>query len=77
MKALDWQGATGFNAATSHALIAGNTDGDDTNIASAGDVIGHGPFTFVRVFNAGHMVPASQPAVTLDLFNKFLRSETL
>jgi carboxypeptidase C (cathepsin A) len=29
-------------------------------------------FAFLRVFNAGHMVPMDQPAVALELLNKFL-----
>ena len=35
----------------------------------------HGNFTFLRVYQAGHMVPMDQPEVSLEMFKKFLNKE--
>jgi carboxypeptidase C (cathepsin A) len=35
----------------------------------------HG-LTFLRVFDAGHMVPTDQPAVSLDMITQFLQGES-
>lgn len=75
MRALEWEGASAFNAANPRALTGGSSGGEGADSTSAGEVIDAGSFTFVRVFNAGHMVPADQPAVALNLFSKFLKNE--
>jgi cathepsin A (carboxypeptidase C) len=49
-----WSGATNIKAATPKAWMTYNGHG--------GDVANSGHFTFLRVFNAGNMVPHDQPA---------------
>ncbi|OWZ03773.1 Serine protease [Phytophthora megakarya] len=69
-RALQWEGRDGFNAAPETAFIT-------TNGTNAGVVRSlNNQFTFLRVFNSGHMVPQDQPAVALDMLNKFLKNET-
>ncbi|KAG3114173.1 Serine carboxypeptidase-like [Phytophthora idaei] len=66
--ALQWKGRDGFNAAPETSFITAN----GTN---AGKVRSFNQFTFLKVFNSGHMVPKDQPAVALDMLNKFLKSQ--
>ncbi|KAL7685110.1 putative peptidase S10, serine carboxypeptidase, alpha/Beta hydrolase [Plasmopara halstedii] len=68
--ALDWKGKNQFNAAS------------ETTYITAGGLIGgvvrsYDHFTFLRVYNSGHMVPQDQPAVALDMLNKFLKDQRL
>ncbi|KAF4317347.1 hypothetical protein G195_009307 [Phytophthora kernoviae 00238/432] len=75
---LDWKGKGAFNAAEERAFIAHDPllPNGSTSI-DAGVVRSFENFAFVRVFDAGHMVPMNQPAVALDLINKFLANEAL
>ncbi|KAF4031871.1 Serine carboxypeptidase [Phytophthora infestans] len=68
--ALDWKGKEGFNAAPETTY----TTADGTN----GGVVRsfNNQFTFLKVFNSGHMVPQDQPAVALDMLNKFLNNQS-
>ncbi|KAJ0394347.1 hypothetical protein ATCC90586_007113 [Pythium insidiosum] len=75
--ALDWQGKDGFNAATDRPFITRDPVVKDSPQVEAGVVRTFGGFTFLRLFNAGHMVPSDQPAVALEMINKFLRNEAL
>ncbi|KAF0698424.1 Aste57867_10953 [Aphanomyces stellatus] len=68
-KKLQWHGHHEFNAAPVVPLIV---DG-----VWAGDVHATRLLSFVRVFNAGHMVAKDQPAVALALINRFLHHESL
>ncbi|GFR42356.1 hypothetical protein Agub_g3051 [Astrephomene gubernaculifera] len=43
----------------------------------AGTVRQLGPLSFVRVYQAGHMVPMDQPRAALDLITRFTRGKTL
>ena len=38
----------------------------------AGEARTYGGFTFLRVYNAGHMVPADQPKAALALLNTLI-----
>lgn len=38
----------------------------------AGEVKNHKKFTFLRIFNGGHMVPFDQPEASLDFFNRWI-----
>jgi cathepsin A (carboxypeptidase C) len=64
--ALDWSGAAAFNGQVDSLY---SVDG-----AGAGVVRTANGFTFLQVFEAGHMVPSDQPAVALDMVNKFIRN---
>ncbi|KAL4494283.1 hypothetical protein ABPG73_018802 [Tetrahymena malaccensis] len=44
------------------------------NGQSVGQIKGAGNFQFLRVYQAGHMVPMDQPAVALHLINSFISS---
>jgi cathepsin A (carboxypeptidase C) len=69
---VDWSGKQAFNAAPNRPL----TISDDAQRA-AGDVRASENLAFVRVFNAGHVVPADQPAVALTMMNRFFHGEDL
>lgn len=75
---LEWQGKDGYNAVEERAFIAHDPllpDGG-SNI-DAGVVRSFDNFAFVRVYDAGHMVPMNQPAVSLNLINRFFTNKTL
>ncbi len=59
-QALRWSGHKDFNAA------------EDRPWGTAGEVRSAGPLTFLRVYEAGHMVPMDQPQVALDMINTFM-----
>lgn len=42
---------------------------------AAGEVKNYGPFTFLRVYDAGHMVPYDQPENSLDMINRWISGE--
>ena len=62
---LEWAGKKDFNAAVETAYNM--TDG-----TPIGKFRSHGPFTFLQVFQAGHMVPMDKPKEALTMFNEFL-----
>jgi carboxypeptidase C (cathepsin A) len=68
--ALEWSGKGTFNAAHQHPFIAYDSLKNET--IDAGLAKSNGKLTFLRVYNSGHMVPMDQPAVALDMINKFL-----
>ncbi|KAG7389971.1 hypothetical protein PHYPSEUDO_009229 [Phytophthora pseudosyringae] len=76
--ALDWEGKSGYNAAEERTFVAHDPllpdGGSDID---AGVVRSFENFAFVRVYDAGHMVPMNQPAVSLDLINRFLTNKQL
>lgn len=61
---LPWGEAEGFQSAKSHPWKVGAN--------KAGKVKNHKNFTFLRVYEAGHMVPYDQPENSLDFFNEWL-----
>eukprot|EP00608_Synchroma_pusillum_P004490 CAMPEP_0198421938 /NCGR_PEP_ID=MMETSP1452-20131203/1990_1 /TAXON_ID=1181717 /ORGANISM="Synchroma pusillum, Strain CCMP3072" /LENGTH=455 /DNA_ID=CAMNT_0044142183 /DNA_START=62 /DNA_END=1429 /DNA_ORIENTATION=+ len=63
-EALEWSGKEAFNAAAVNPLML-----DD---AEVGQIKTSGGFTFVRVYEAGHMVPMDQPAVALYLLDSII-----
>ncbi|KAG7389970.1 hypothetical protein PHYPSEUDO_009228 [Phytophthora pseudosyringae] len=76
--ALDWEGKNGYNAAEERTFVAHDPllpdGGSDID---AGVVRSFENLAFVRVYDAGHMVPANQPAVSLDLIHRFVANEAL
>ncbi|TMW59517.1 hypothetical protein Poli38472_004586 [Pythium oligandrum] len=69
--ALDWEHKDEFNAAEEHDFLTSNGSVDAV-VAKAYK----NQFTFLRLYNAGHMVPRDQPAVSLEMLSKFLQGET-
>ncbi|TDH72940.1 hypothetical protein CCR75_003785 [Bremia lactucae] len=67
--ALKWKDRDGFNAANVTSFITKNG-------VNAGAVRSLKKlFTFLRVYSSGHFVVKDQPAVALDILNRFLRDE--
>ena len=62
--ALEWPGKTAFNEEGMHDWVRHGTP--------SGQARSSGPFTFLRVYNAGHMVPLDQPEAALDMVNNFI-----
>ncbi|KAG1695289.1 hypothetical protein DVH05_020668 [Phytophthora capsici] len=75
---LEWKGKRGFNDAEERTFIAHDPLlPDEGSDIEAGVVRSFENFAFVRVYDAGHMVPMNQPAVSLDLINRFLTNKQL
>jgi len=66
--AMEWPHKADFNSA------------QFTNWTAAGKVAGQvrssNGFTFLKVYDAGHMVPMNQPAVALDMLNQFIHGNS-
>jgi cathepsin A (carboxypeptidase C) len=66
---LDWSGKDAFNKAKDLAwTVNGKTVGTERN---------SGPFTFLRLHGAGHMVPQDQPANAYLMVNAFISNQLL
>lgn len=63
---LEWSGQSQFQQA--------NYTQFESNGESNGEYKNFENFTFLRVYNAGHMVPMDQPAVALDMINTFINN---
>jgi len=61
--ALDWDGKQGFQAAEEKLWMVGNS--------AAGKYRHYSSFSFLQVYQAGHMVPMDQPENALEMFNSF------
>ncbi|KAH7492266.1 Serine carboxypeptidase-like 47 [Phytophthora ramorum] len=73
---LEWEGKEDYNAAADRSFISHDPLLPDQDQAVvAGVVRSFENFAFVRVYDAGHMVPMNQPAVSLDLINRFFANE--
>ncbi|KDO17762.1 hypothetical protein SPRG_16804 [Saprolegnia parasitica CBS 223.65] len=68
-KDLVWSRQAAFNNATVHPLLV---DG-----ASYGEVRSISSLSFVRVYEAGHMVPTNQPKASLALIERFFKAQPL
>ncbi|KAG7389973.1 hypothetical protein PHYPSEUDO_009231 [Phytophthora pseudosyringae] len=69
LQALQWHGSADFNVTEPHDFM------DDDEVA--GSVISADELTFVRVFDAGHMVTQDQPASALEMINSFYQNQPL
>ncbi|KAI6246455.1 Carboxypeptidase Y A [Erysiphe necator] len=67
-EALEWKGKSLFNKAESKNIELGNGN-------KYGKIKSSGNFTFLQIFEAGHMVPMNQPEVSLDFLNRWLHGE--
>lgn len=68
--AVDYASSKQFKQA-GYANISGNGDPTDP----WGQVRQHGNFSFSRVYQAGHMVPAYKPEVALEIFRRILSNK--
>jgi len=56
---------------------AGYTDIHVSDGTIGGQVRQHGNFSFSRVYNAGHLVPAYQPLAALNIFERVIRGKAV
>ena len=68
---MDWEGKDAFNNA------ANQTWTNEKSGEEAGSYRNHENFTFLKVNNAGHMVPRDQPANSMDMIRKHVAKEFL
>ncbi|KAI9207797.1 Alpha/Beta hydrolase protein [Polychytrium aggregatum] len=64
--ALEWSGSKGFNRAKDLHWLSSQTG------KLVGDFRTYKTLTYLRVNNAGHMVPYDQPSNSLEMFNLFI-----
>lgn len=82
-EALEWKGQKAFNKASTEALklpvtsAAAQAYSEEASKKGYGTVKAAGNFSFVRIYEAGHMVPYDQPEASLDFFNRWLGGEWL
>ncbi|KAI8393866.1 Alpha/Beta hydrolase protein [Radiomyces spectabilis] len=68
---MEWPGKEGYNNAKDEPWTSWVT------AEKAGEVRSHNNLTFLRIFDAGHMVPYDQPANALDFFSRWLTNTAL
>ncbi|KAI1131616.1 Alpha/Beta hydrolase protein [Nemania abortiva] len=66
-EALEWSGKKDFNNVQLEDLSLGGE--------AYGQIKSSGNFTFMRIYQAGHMVPYNQPEGSLDFFSRWLGGE--
>lgn len=67
VRAMDWSGKEEFNASPVTKWTPKHEEQPKGEFQTAGGL------TFMRVFDAGHMVPMDQPPTALDLLDRFVR----
>jgi len=74
---LPWSGLTSFASASDKTWTYSSTNSevDGGEIRSAIAASGTGSLTFLRVFDAGHMVPRDQPQASLHMLNAFTSNQ--
>jgi len=72
VREIEWSGKNAFNSAKDEKWIT-----EDVSRAWAGNVRSSGLLTWLRVFEAGHMVPYDQPSTSLDFFNRWIQKREL
>ncbi|KAK4408474.1 Serine carboxypeptidase 3 [Sesamum angolense] len=65
--AMEWSGQKKFVAAPT---IPFSVDGLEAGLQK-----GHGPLTFLKVHNAGHMVPMDQPKASLEMLRRWMQGK--
>ncbi|KAL9261459.1 Serine carboxypeptidase-like 48-like protein [Drosera capensis] len=63
--AMEWSGKKEFKAAATESFVVAG--------AEAGLMKSHGRLTFLKVHDAGHMVPMDQPKVSLEMLNRWIQ----
>lgn len=66
---MEWSGKKEFLSAPS---VPFTVDG-----LKAGLQKSHGPLIFLKVYNAGHMVPMDQPKASLEMLRRWMESTPL
>ncbi|KAL9280319.1 Serine carboxypeptidase-like 47 [Arabidopsis thaliana] len=64
---MNWSGQKGFGSAKNVPFLV---DGKE-----AGLLKNHGPLTFLKVYNAGHMVPMDQPKASLQMLQNWMQGK--
>ncbi|EGZ26009.1 hypothetical protein PHYSODRAFT_326955 [Phytophthora sojae] len=73
-KQLKWTHQQEFNDVQQRAFhVTGEIDTIDAGSVRSFQTL----FTFVRVFDAGHLVSKDQPAIALEMINRFLKNQRL
>eukprot|EP00933_Yihiella_yeosuensis_P080982 TRINITY_DN94512_c0_g1_i1.p1 TRINITY_DN94512_c0_g1~~TRINITY_DN94512_c0_g1_i1.p1 ORF type:complete len:487 (+),score=150.99 TRINITY_DN94512_c0_g1_i1:79-1539(+) len=70
--ALDWSGKAGFGAAQKKPFVAKGKEVGPMDGKEVGELRSHKNFHFLRVYQAGHMVPMDQPEAALGMLNHLL-----
>ncbi|KAK4661690.1 uncharacterized protein QC763_706790 [Podospora pseudopauciseta] len=68
-EALEWPGKKNFNKASIKDLKLAGAEKEYGKVKASGN------FTFMQVYQAGHMVPMDQPENSLDFLNRWLGGE--
>ncbi|MCO5551712.1 hypothetical protein L7F22_005216 [Adiantum nelumboides] len=69
VSAIDWSGKEGYNAASSKQFVV---DGEEAGVFTS-----YGALSFLKVHDAGHMVPMDQPKASLEMITRFTRHVSL
>lgn len=64
---MEWSGQKDFGAARS---VPFTVDGEEKGIEK-----NHGTLTFLRVHDAGHMVPMDQPKAALEMLQRWMQGK--
>ncbi|CAN1193916.1 Serine carboxypeptidase-like (Fragment), partial [Linum perenne] len=64
---MEWSGQKKFVASPE---ISFKFDGSEAGVMKT-----HGPLTFLKVHNAGHMVPMDQPKAALEMLKKWTQGK--
>ncbi|KZV47202.1 serine carboxypeptidase-like [Dorcoceras hygrometricum] len=65
LDAMEWSGQEKYIAASTVPFLV---DGEEAGLQK-----GHGPLTFLRVHNAGHMVPMDHPKHSLEMIKRWMQ----
>ena len=74
VKAMEWSGQKGFNGESPQPFVvdqAGETD------VIGGEVREYGLLSFVKISQAGHMVPMDQPRNALTMIERFVQGASI
>nr|GME18570.1 serine carboxypeptidase-like [Ipomoea batatas] len=67
VQALQWSGKRGYGAAPN---VTFSVDGKEKGIQKS-----YGPLTFLKVHDAGHMVPMDQPEASLEMLRRWMHGQ--
>lgn len=73
--ALEWSGKDEFNLAEAKDFVVDGDKDASGEIRKVGK--GAGQFAFLKIFEAGHMVPTDQPEASLEMFTKWINNKAL